>query len=53
MMITLRGNAFRGYTGDIIKAKDFVNCKYDGQLFDYRAAMILTSLYDNYKWSDL
>lgn len=46
------GKCLQGYTGDIIKAKDFVNCKYDGQLFDYMGSYDSYVLYDNYKWSD-
>lgn len=42
----------QGYAGDIINAKDFINCKYDGKLFEYMGSYDSYVLYDDYKWSD-
>lgn len=44
-------NYLQGYAGDIIRAQDFVNCKYKGQLFQYMGSYDSYALYDDYKWS--
>lgn len=46
------GKCLQGYSGDIIKAKNFVNCKYDGQLFEFMGSYDSYVLFDDYKWSD-
>lgn len=41
----------QGYSGDVIKAKSFINCKYEGKLFQYLGSYDSYALYDGYQWS--
>lgn len=41
----------QGYSGDVIKAKSFINCKYEGRLFQFLGSYDSYALYDEYQWS--
>lgn len=41
----------QGYSGDVIKAKSFINCKYEGRLFQFLGSYDSYALYDGYQWS--